>query len=193
MTCQPSSYIYGISNTRVIYETDVNTQKNRAVFNADPLLPAGNPNAFAYDTARNDFFFLDSTRRLWYWDRVSPTITRLTSATSDIGLSGFAQPANAVYYQNAYWFVRETEQAVTSQTLIKVELAYGSGSPVVTGFKTYTYNIVNSNNQPISVSGFSLFSDTERERKREMEREKERDGERERVERRRERREKENA
>lgn len=54
----------------MIYETDVNATTQRAVFNADPLLLAGNSNAFAYDTVRNDVFFLDSRKRLWYWDRV---------------------------------------------------------------------------------------------------------------------------
>lgn len=61
-----------------------------------------------------------------------------------------------VYYQNAYWYIRETELHITQQTLIKVELAYGSGSLAVTGYKTYTINIVDSNNQPITVR-FSLI------------------------------------
>ena len=44
---QPSSYIYGISDDRVIWEFDVNAKTERAVYNADPFLPAGNANAFA--------------------------------------------------------------------------------------------------------------------------------------------------
>lgn len=50
---QPSSYIYGISDNRVIFETDVNAKTNREVLDADPYIAPGQPNAFA---VRADFF-----------------------------------------------------------------------------------------------------------------------------------------
>jgi hypothetical protein len=151
-TCLPATYIYGIADNKVIYETNVKAGTNRAVFDAKPFIAPGDPNAFAYDTARDDFFFLDSAKTLWYWNRQTPVLTQIATAPQ-MGINGFTLPANAVYYNNGFWFIKEGGPAVTQQTLIQIVFTYNANqNPVYSATKTYTFNIVNSNNQPTAVA-----------------------------------------
>jgi len=130
-----NSYIYGIDNNNVIQEVDVNAQTASPVFDAAPTVGSGDSNAFAYDTARDQFFFIDPGNNLQFWDR-GPSLTQLATA-AQIGLSSPAtvtnQPQNAVFYNNAYWFFTEG-----TNSLNKVSLSYsGAGLPSFASLTSY--------------------------------------------------------
>ena len=84
---------------------------------------------------RDDFFFLDSQKTLFYWDRQSPTLTQIATAAT-MGITAFTLPANAVYYNGGYWFIKEGGGAVTQQTLIEIVFTYGANqNPVYSATK----------------------------------------------------------
>jgi hypothetical protein len=117
-----NSYIYGISDSNQIYEVNVAAQTATSVFNAQPIIGSGNSNAFAYDTTRDQFFFIAPNNSLQYWNR-GPNLVTLASNT-DLGLpASGSQPANATFYNNAYWYFTEG-----TNTLNKVSFSY-SGTP----------------------------------------------------------------
>ena len=90
----------------------------------------GQANAFAYDTARDQMFFISSPtpggsyspRSLYDWNRGS-SLSLLADSTQ-IGVSGNI-PANAVYYSNAFWFFDENG----TDELVKVNLNYSGQTP----------------------------------------------------------------
>ncbi len=128
---QVPSYIYGITDNNEIAEVNMVSKSTRIVYTTSLT---GVSNAFAYDNARNHFIFLDNTKTLLYWDRGSEL--RQVATSSQIG-SPTTLPANAAYYNNAYWFFNEG-----THTLNKVSLTYTSGQPT---FSSLTqYGITNS-------------------------------------------------
>ena len=53
-----------------------------------------------------------------------------------MGIAAFTLPANAVYYNNGFWFIKEGTAAVTQQTLIEIVFTYGAGvAPVYSATK----------------------------------------------------------
>ncbi|MFM8890607.1 MAG: hypothetical protein ACKOTB_03110 [Planctomycetia bacterium] len=122
-----SSYVYGIDNSGFIWELDPVQKTQRSVF--DTLL-GGTTNAFAYDNSRDQMFFVDSSKNLWYWNHAT-TVSQIATA-SQLGVSSLPQPWNAAYYANAYWFFN-TE----SDELSKVSLTYGGGTPAFDSLTTY--------------------------------------------------------
>lgn len=159
-TCQPcpvgGTYIYGIADNQVIYETDVTNQEVSGVYNALADIGTGLANAFAYDTSRNQFFFLTSKNQLAYWPRTGSVQTIATAA--EMGLAGKIQPADAVYYDNAFWFVENTATSVDKQKLVKVELDYdASGVPSFGRRHTYHIDIKDAAGNPVKV--YDMFGD----------------------------------
>jgi hypothetical protein len=71
------------------------------VFDARPFIGNGLANAFAYDSGRDQFFFLDGNMNLQFWDR-GPTMAPIATK-AQLGLLGQYHPDSAVYYNNAYW------------------------------------------------------------------------------------------
>ena len=100
----------------------------------DPLPSPRHLPTTQYDTVRDDFFFLDSAKTLWYWDRQTPVLTQIATAPQ-MGINSFTLPANAVYYNDGFWFIKEGGPAVTTQTLIEIVFTYGGSGPVYSGTK----------------------------------------------------------
>jgi len=115
-----NSFIYGIDNANVIQEVNVGAKSATAVFNAQPVVGTGLSNAFAYDTSRNQFFFVDSSGNLELWDRDNPATSSTLTTLTNIG----SVPANATFYNDAYWYFTEG-----TNTLNKVALQYTNGVP----------------------------------------------------------------
>ncbi|KIZ01009.1 hypothetical protein MNEG_6950 [Monoraphidium neglectum] len=59
--------MYGIADNQKIYEVDVTDRIVNAVHDARPDIPSGLANGFAYDTARDQFFFLSADKQLQFW------------------------------------------------------------------------------------------------------------------------------
>lgn len=128
---QVPSYIYGITDNNEIAEVNMVSKSTRIVYTSSLT---GVSNAFAYDNARNHFIFMDNSKTLLYWDRGSEL--RQVATTAQIG-NPVTLPANAAYYNDAYWFFNEG-----THTLNKVSLTYTSGQPA---FSSLTqYGITNS-------------------------------------------------
>ena len=171
--------------SQIIFETNVDAQTNRAVFNANGIIASGLANAFAvssfrllpffsrfevdkklqknnslsfsppwcfapstspnqptsldqYDASRDDFFFLDAAKTLWYWDRQTPTLTKIATA-AQMGIGSLTLPANAVYYNGGYWFIKEGGGAVTQQTMYEINFTYVNSNPVYSSTKVCVF------------------------------------------------------
>ena len=123
------SYIYGIDDNNYVWEVDPAGKTYTRELNTGLT---GLSNAFAYDTARDDMYFLSSAKELYYWDHRS-TFAKL-STREQLGLgTGITQPANAAHYADAYWFFNEG-----ANTLNKASLNYLDNVPTsVASLTTY--------------------------------------------------------
>lgn len=113
------SYIYGIDDSNYVWEVDPTGKTYTRELNTGLT---GQSNAFAYDTGRDDMYFLSSVKDLYYWNHGS-TFTKLANAAA-LGLSSVTQPANAAYYADAYWFFNEG-----ANRLNKAALSYAGNAP----------------------------------------------------------------
>ena len=139
------SYIYGIDDNNYVWEVDPAGKTYTRELNTGLT---GLSNAFAYDTARDDMYFLSSGKELYYWNHGS-TFTKLSTADT-LGLSSVTQPANAAYYADAYWFFNEG-----ANTLNKASLNYVNNMPTsVASLATYAISGI-----PGSISSNNLFGD----------------------------------
>jgi hypothetical protein len=76
-----------------------------------------------------------------FWDR-GPALVTIATATQ-LGLVGASLPLDAVYYNNAFWFVRNTlDTGVTRQTLVQVKLNYdAAGRPSFASRTQYEFSL----------------------------------------------------
>jgi hypothetical protein len=136
------SYIYGIGDNNLIWEIDPVGQTSRSVFNTGLT---GQSNAFAFDTVRDQMFFVDANKDLYYWNHAT-TIERVATA-AQLGVSGTtSQPWNAAFYSDSFWFFN-TE----SDQLNKVALSYsgtGSTTPGFDSLTTYSITGIPFNTNP---------------------------------------------
>lgn len=147
-----NSYIYGIDNSNVIHEIDVAAQSSAPVFDAQPMVGSGSSNAFAYDTARDQFFFIAPDNSLQFWDRGPSLATVATNSQLGLPASG-SQPANASYYNDAYWFFNEG-----TNTLNKVSFSYAGSVP---GFGSLTqYSIAGGPTSANTFGDIAINKDT---------------------------------
>lgn len=139
------SYIYGIDDDNYVWEVD---PAGKTYTRELKTGLTGLSNAFAYDTARDDMYFLSSAKELYYWNHGS-TFTKLSTA-ANLGLSSVTQPANAAYYADAYWFFNEG-----ANTLNRASLNYSDNVPTsVASLTTYAISGI-----PGSISANNLFGD----------------------------------
>lgn len=127
-TVAQNSYIYGITDGNEIYEIDMVNKTNTRVYNTGLT---GSSNAFAFDNTRNHFFFIDPAKNLNFWDRGS-AFTQIATA-AELDLSTRTIPANAAYYDNAFWFFNDG-----TSILNKISLNYSGSIPSFASRTTYT-------------------------------------------------------
>jgi hypothetical protein len=124
------AFIYGIDDNNDIWEIDPVAKTSSLAL----VQPSGTSNSLAYDTARNDLFFIGSDLKLKYWSRENGTTVGNVSETPVV-LANNAN--NAAYYNNAYWFFD-----FNSNVLNKISLSYtGTGAtavPSIVGTATYS-------------------------------------------------------
>jgi len=131
------SVMYGIDDAAEIIQVTMTqtgssyTASFRSVFNTGM---AGQANAFAYDTARDQMFFVSSSapggsfspKSLYLWDRGASLTLLATEAQAQVGTT---IPANAVFYNDAFWFFQQNATA----NLVRVNLSYSGGLPSWSG------------------------------------------------------------
>lgn len=132
-----AAFIYGIDDSNILWEINPKAKTNR------PLLSTGlstQSNAFAFDTARGHMFFLNrggatnatNTNNMYQWNSNTNAFNKIADGSA-LGIAGIAVPANAAYYNNAYWFFKER-----TSDLLKVSLGYSGPVPEFTGVETFT-------------------------------------------------------
>lgn len=131
-----ASFIYGIADDNVLDEINTVSQADQPVFNTGLT---GLSNAFAYDTARQQFWFVDSARTLRLWNGSSSLITVAPASTI-----GTTQPANAAYFNNSFWYFSDA-----TATLNRIPLTYTNPLVPTAGSK-----------QSFSIAGITPSSNT---------------------------------
>jgi len=135
-----ANYIYGIDDNNNIWEINTSTQSPKEVY-TNGTIPGPFSNAFAYDSARDQFFFIDGNNDLEFWSRTGNPATIVPHG--ELGLASPAttenQPQNAVYYNDAYWFFDEG-----TNVLNKVPFVYVGGNPTYVNGSRVTYPITDA-------------------------------------------------
>jgi len=131
----PPAFIYGIDDNNDIYEIDPVNKTSTLV------LPqaSGTSNSLAYNTAREDLFYIGQDLRLKYWSAASGT------TVGDVGSLPIVNnnANNAAFYSNAYWFFD-----FNSNVLNKISLSYdGTGVNAIPSI---------SGTQAFSIAGMDL-------------------------------------
>jgi hypothetical protein len=115
-------FIYGIDDANDIYQIDPTPgqQSFNGVYNTGLTAQS---NAFAFDRVRDQMFFINvgtgSANDLWLWNKPVGTFTQIATGSA-LGVSGTTIPANAAYYDDAFWFFKER-----TNNLVKASLLYG--------------------------------------------------------------------
>lgn len=132
------SYIYGIDDNNDIWQVNPKPgqQSFLDVYNTGL---AGQSNAFAFDRDRDQMFFVNPsgtfngtayTNGLFFWNKPAGTFSLLAANGSSYGVASTI-PANAAYFDDAFWFFN-----ANSLSLIKAPLTYTGGIP--TGVGTFS-------------------------------------------------------
>jgi uncharacterized repeat protein (TIGR01451 family)/LPXTG-motif cell wall-anchored protein len=141
-----TSVLYGIDDSNVIWEIDPDS-KSISQVNATGL--TGLSNSMAYDTERDQFFFVhrgdnnnpDNSLRFWDRSTTGPASVPVVADRTKLGLPADAQqPANASYWGDSYWFI--PAHAGATSLLSRVSFTYVDGiptSPVLTQYNLATY------------------------------------------------------
>lgn len=116
--------LYGVSNQNTIWEIDPLARQFTEVDDTG-LSQVNGSNSMAYDASRDQFFFTyGGDQSLRFWDRQSfgAGSTRPIATWGNVGMG--TDPANAAYYDNAYWYVTGGQR-----TLHKVAFTYSGNEP----------------------------------------------------------------
>jgi hypothetical protein len=118
------SFVYGIDEAGDLYEVNAADKTSTYITSLSPNTAT---NALGYDSSRNQLFFVDNDLNFQVWDRSSSSTTNLGNA---LGIA--ANPANADYYDNAFWYFE-----TNSTDLKKANLTYSGSTPSVSSVDTF--------------------------------------------------------
>lgn len=138
-----SAIIYGIDNNNDIYEIDPIAKTSTLALSQS----SGTSNALAFNTDRDQLYFIGPDNSLKYWVQGSGTTGISVAGSPTISLD----PNNAAYYNNAYWFF-----AFNSNELHRWDIAYSgtgsSGVPTITGTQVYSIDGMNLPNPGVGLN-----------------------------------------
>ena len=140
-----ASYFYAVGSNNHLYEVS-DSGVQRDVRDLSGLVSSGLINGAAFDVARSQLFFSvpgtgGANGSLWYWNQAT------NGTPVSLGLLPTATPDNGAYWDGAYWYVQQG-----TNTLHRVALNYGSGTPTSVG-SVSTANLAHSP----ALSGGDLF------------------------------------
>ena len=132
-----AAFIYGIDDSNILWEINPKAKTNRSLLSTGLTTQS---NAFAFDTARGHMFFLNrggatnatNTNNMYQWNSNTNAFNKIADGSA-LGIAGITVPANAAYYNNAYWFFKER-----TSDLLKVSMGYSGPVPEVTFVETFT-------------------------------------------------------
>ena len=138
------AYIYGVDNANDIYEINPVSKTSTRVL-VQPT--GGSSNSLAFNTDRDQLYFIGPDNSLKYWVQGSGTTGISVAGSPTISLD----PNNAAYYNNAYWFF-----AFNSNELHRWDIAYSgtgsSGVPTITGTQVYSIDGMNLPNPGVGLN-----------------------------------------
>jgi len=127
-----AGFIYGIADDNQLYEINPETGVFRSLYNTGLT---GNSNAVAYDAGRDQLLFINpgtgsAKNNLWVLDRDNINFTQAATGTQ-MGITGI-NPANASFYNDAFWFFQDG-----TNVLYNVQLNYADpAAPVFSAVDT---------------------------------------------------------
>lgn len=133
--------VYGVDNNADIYEVDPVSQTTTLVLGT--AVTSGTCNSLAYDSVREQLFFIGQTNTLYSWQRGSGGVQSVGTVPGSPN-----DPNNASFYNDAYWYFD-----FNSNNLYKLSLTYPGGVPAVSG--TSLYAITGMSLPPSGTVGFN--------------------------------------
>lgn len=128
----PSSAImYGVDNNSDIYEIDPVAKTFALALSS--TLTSGTSNSLAFDSARDQLFFIGTGTSLFTWTKGSGSVQSLGAVPGNPN-----DPNNAAFYNDAYWYFD-----FNSNDLYKLSLSYSGGVPSISGTSLYAINGMN--------------------------------------------------
>lgn len=128
----PSSAImYGVDNNSDIYEVDPVAKTFSLALSS--TLTSGTSNSLAFDSARDQLFFIGTGTSLFTWTKGSGSVQSLGAVPGNPN-----DPNNAAFYNDAYWYFD-----FNSNDLYKLSLSYSGGVPSISGTSLYSINGMN--------------------------------------------------
>lgn len=121
-----------------------------AFLGSNPNPNANKFNSFAFDRQHDTFYFMNGDFNIYAWVRSSGAVGQVAPKQSN----GRFNPANAVYYDGAYWFIDYTSKNVTSVTLSRVAMtpsATAGGLPTFAGTTTYIVSLKTTGGAPFTI------------------------------------------
>jgi len=142
---EAGTYIYGVDVTNDIWEIDPVSQTTTKVVTSAEI--GQTANALAYDQAREHLFFVNAANTFDYWERSTGTIKSVQGLS--LGLT--ADPNNAAFYNDAFWYFEHN-----SNILREAQLTYVGGDP-----KTATPFVTSINSYAVlGMSAFGINTNT---------------------------------
>lgn len=138
----PSSAImYGVDNNSDIYEID--PVAKTSVLRLSGTLTSGTSNSLAFDSVREQLFFIGTGTSLYSWTRGAGSVQNIGGVPGNPN-----DPNNAAFYNDAYWYFD-----FNSSDLYKLSLSYPGGVPSISG--TTMYSIAGMSLPPSGTVGFN--------------------------------------
>ena len=104
-------YIYGVDVANDIWELNPADKTSTKVLTSSEIGQTANANA--YDSSRNHLFFVNAANTFDYWERSTGTI----KSVGGLSLGLTADPNNAAFYNDAFWYFEHNTNVLKQATL----------------------------------------------------------------------------
>ena len=123
--------VYGVDVANEIWEIDPVSQTTTKVLTSPEI--GQTANALAWDQAREHLFFVNAANTFDYWERSTNTIKSVQGLS--LGLT--ADPNNAAFYNDAFWYFEHNSNVLKQANLTYVGGDPLTATPFVTSINSY--------------------------------------------------------
>lgn len=123
--------IYGVDNAANVWEVDPVSQTS--VLAIETTLTSGTCNSLAYDTVRDQLFFVGQGTQLYYWQKGAGSVQPVGAVPGNPN-----DPNNAAFYNGSYWYFD-----FNSNDFYKLAFSYAGSVPSISGTTLYVINGMN--------------------------------------------------
>jgi len=137
--------IYGVDVANDIWEFNPVDQTSTKVLTSSEI--GQTANAMAYDSSRNHMFFVNAANTFDYWERSTNTI----KSVGGLSLGLTADPNNAAFYNDAFWYFEHNTNVLRRATLTYT----GSGETAVPSVSSiHSFTILGMNPVGVNTNSF---------------------------------------